>query len=151
LRYLVSVCVLLSCKLLQPEKLLLKDIIQITNGKYSKKQICQSEEEILSVLSFDLFMENSLSKVRVAYSLGRGEVQEFNCLAEMLMLRNSEVFWKSSVSSWLVKLIKGVEESGSESGGELMELWKSKEGELILRKYSSVMDTEKLLQKVQRY
>ncbi len=151
MRYLVSVCVLLSCKLLQPEKLLLKDIIQITNGKYSKKQICQSEEEILSVLSFDLFMENSLSKVRVAYSLGRGEVQEFNCLAEMLMLRNSEVFWKSSVSSWLVKLIKGVEESGSESGGELMELWKSKEGELILRKYSSVMDTEKLLQKVQRY
>ena len=36
---LVSVCVLLSCKLFQPEKLCLKDIIQITNGKYSLKQI----------------------------------------------------------------------------------------------------------------
>ncbi len=36
---LVSVCILLSCKLLRPEKLDLKDIIQITSGKYSAKQL----------------------------------------------------------------------------------------------------------------
>ncbi len=89
--------------------------------------------------------------MRAAYGLDETEIQEFNCLAEMLMLRNSEVFWKDSVSGWVAKLIKGVDEIGSESAGELMELWKSKEGEFVLRKHSSLMDSEKLLQKVMRY
>jgi hypothetical protein len=137
--------------MLQPEKLSLNDIIQITNGKYSKKQICRCEEEILSALDFDIYIESSLSNVRAAYGLDERESQEFNCVAEMLMLRNSEVFWKDSVSGWVAKLIKGVGEIESESAGELMELWKSKEGEFVLRKHSSLMDTEKLLEKVQRY
>ncbi len=80
------------------------------------------------------------------FGLKEIELQEFYCLAEMLMLKSSEVFWKKSTLSSLVKLVRASPfENSSESKAEFMDLIKSKEGEFILRKYSSMMDTEKLI------
>lgn len=58
------------------------------------------------------------------------------------MLKNSDVFWKKSILSSIVKLIQSVPFEGSyEVKADFLELVKSKEGEFIMRKFSSKLDT----------
>jgi hypothetical protein len=65
---------------------------------------------------------------------------------EILLLKNSDIFWKNSVITSLIKLtLRNSVESLKEIKSEILELVKSKEGEFILRKYSSKIDTEMLM------
>lgn len=67
-------------------------------------------------------------------------------MIEILLLKNSDVFWKNSVVSSLVKLVlQTFLEDSKEIKREILDIAKSKEGEFILRKYSSKIDTEILM------
>lgn len=67
-------------------------------------------------------------------------------MIEILLLKNSDVFWKNSVVSSLVKLVlQTFLEDSKEIKREILDIAKSKEGEFILRKYSSKIDTEILI------
>jgi len=61
------------------------------------------------------------------YHLSEFELDEFCCLTEMLMTKNSDVFWKKSVLKSLIKLIRtNSYENINETRAELVEISKSK-------------------------
>jgi hypothetical protein len=89
----------------------------------------KTEEEILEALNFDLYIENYIMDVVGSYKLADLERDEFYCISEILMLRNSDVFWKTTVLTSLVKMVRFLPlDNSGELKNDLIELTKSKEG-----------------------